>query len=123
MSVSNDTTRLTPRLARERKTVSAMIRLFCRGRHGSKASLCAACGELEAYAMGRLSKCPFGEEKPNCVNCRIHCYRPQMREEIRVVMRYAGWRMMFHHPLLAFWHMLDRKPPESSGSQPAGGTR
>ena len=100
------------RLARERKTVVAMIRIYCRGLHGRRRGLCEQCGQLEAYALCRLEKCPFGQDKPNCVHCPIHCYRPQMRERIRAVMRYAGWRMMYRHPLLAFWHMWDRQPPE-----------
>ena len=38
-----------PRIERERKTVEAMIRLFCRNRHGG-GDLCPACEELLAYA-------------------------------------------------------------------------
>jgi len=36
-----------------------------------------------------------------------------MRERIRSVMRYAGPRMMYRHPLLAFHHLIDgmRKAP------------
>lgn len=35
-----------------------------------------------------------------------------MREQIKAVMRYAGPRMLLHHPILALFHMLDglRKP-------------
>ena len=36
-----------------------------------------------------------------------------MRERVRVTMRYAGPRMMLHHPILAVAHLLDgrRKAP------------
>ena len=30
-----------------------------------------------------------------------------MRAQIKAVMRYAGWRMFFRHPVLALLHMLD----------------
>jgi len=99
------------RMAREKKTVTAMIRVYCRGRHGSTGELCPACGELHSYAMCRLDRCPFGEEKPACAKCPIHCYRPEMRERIREVMRYAGPRMMLRHPVLALRHRLDGRTP------------
>lgn len=100
------------RLQRERKTIDAMIALFCRHQHESKATLCAECAELRVYGQLRLDKCPYGEDKPTCVKCPIHCYKPAMREQMRVVMRYAGPRMLFHRPILAIRHLLDeRKPP------------
>ena len=101
---------LSPRrVARERKTITVMIRLFCRGRHGSQGSLCEECQQLQAYAMCRLDRCPFGAEKPTCTNCPVHCYKPQRREQIREVMRYAGPRMLLRHPLLAIGHLLDSR--------------
>jgi hypothetical protein len=30
-----------------------------------------------------------------------------MRETIRIVMRYAGPRMLVYHPILAIQHLLD----------------
>ena len=101
------------RLARERKTISIMIRLFCRAQHHPAGDLCAECMELEAYALQRIGKCPFGWRKPACAKCPIHCYKPQMRERVRRVMRYAGPRMLLRHPLLALQHLLDgwRSPP------------
>ena len=96
-----------PRLARERRTVEAMIRLYCHGKHGKSEGLCEDCAELLAYAEARLAACPYGEVKPTCVRCPVHCYKPAMREQIRAVMRYAGPRMLWHHPLLAVLHLLD----------------
>ena len=62
-------------------------------------------------ARRRLAGCPYGPEKPTCANCQIHCYGPQQREATRVMMRYAGPRMMWRHPLLAIAHVLDGKRP------------
>ena len=70
--------------------------------------LCAECQELLQYALERLDNCPFQEHKTTCENCPVHCYRPEMRERIRAVMRYAGPRMLFRHPLLALLHLWDR---------------
>lgn len=100
------------RLARERKTVTAMIRIYCRGRHASRGELCEACAQLQAYALCRLDRCPFGVEKPTCAHCPVHCYKEERRAQIREVMRYAGPRMLWRHPLLAVLHLLDgRKLP------------
>lgn len=99
-------------LQSERKTIEAMIALFCRDRHGSPRALCAECAELADYARLRLEKCPFEADKPTCAKCPIHCYVPARREQIRAVMRYAGPRMLLHRPVLAIRHMLnERKPP------------
>ena len=102
-----------PRMKRERQTVASMISLYCREQHGTKGRLCDDCRHLEEYARLRLKNCPFQENKTTCGNCPIHCYKPGMREKIRIVMRYAGPRMIWYHPLLALGHMIDgrRKKP------------
>ncbi len=101
------------RIVRERRTVEAMIRLYCHDRHGTRAEVCAECQSLMDYAGERLAKCPFQEGKTTCGNCRVHCYKPEMRERAREMMRTAGPRMPLRHPLLTLWHFLDgrRKEP------------
>lgn len=93
------------RLARERRTIDAMIGIFCRDRHaGTRGRLCADCRALRDYAEQRLLCCPFGSEKPTCANCRVHCYSADMRDRVRAVMRHAGPRMLVRHPFLAIMH-------------------
>jgi hypothetical protein len=83
----------------EKQTVSAMIALYCRGhRHENP---CAECEALEDYALQRLDKCPYGNEKPSCKDCPIHCYKSAMREKIKEVMRYSGPRMLWKYPWLS----------------------
>jgi hypothetical protein len=94
------------RLERERRTVAAMVRLYCRAHHRVP-ELCAECAALLDYAQTRLLRCPFQENKPVCAACRVHCYQPQRRAEIQAIMRSAGPRMMWRHPLLAMGHLLD----------------
>ncbi len=96
-----------PRLAREWKTIRAMIRLYCRRKHGTSAVLCAECQELFNYAGLRLERCRFGSEKPTCAKCPVHCYLPERREQIRLVMRFAGPRMVWKHPILSLQHCVD----------------
>jgi hypothetical protein len=96
-----------PRMKRERRTVEAMINIYCRDHHHTRDELCEECRELLAYARLRLKNCPFQENKTTCGKCPVHCYKPVMREKIREVMRYAGPRMIQHHPLLAIGHMID----------------
>ena len=94
---------------REKRTVSAMIQLYCRGIHDSQQQLCDGCAELEQYALTRLECCPFGSDKPVCANCSVHCYNNAMRQRIQEVMRYAGPRMAVRHPVLAVGHLLDKR--------------
>ena len=84
-----------------------MLRIDCHDFHGTEDALCTECQALHDYAMARLDRCPFQEEKSTCVHCAVHCYKPAVREEIRKVMRYAGPRMMWRHPYLAVRHVLD----------------
>jgi len=103
-----------PRLKRERQTLAAMVRLHCRDRHGARGALCGECQALLDYALERLARCPFQAAKPTCLHCPIHCYRPDRRQAVRAVMRYAGPRMLWRHPLLALCHLWDglRRAPQ-----------
>lgn len=109
-----------PRIAREKRTVAAMIRIYCRAHHAADSLPCDECRTLLDYAECRLERCPYGAEKPTCADCPIHCYQPAMRDRVRRVMRYAGPRMLFRHPTLAVGHLLDgirgrrdQKPPNT----------
>lgn len=93
---------------REKETVSLMIAIYCRKKHGGK-TLCPDCAALEAYARQRSDKCPFMETKTFCSNCKVHCYRKDMREKIWEVMRFAGPRMIFHHPVMAVRHVIETR--------------
>lgn len=94
---------------REKSTVALMIRLYCKKKHGVKSELCEECQALHDYAMLRSDKCPFMETKTFCSNCKVHCYKTDMREKIREVMRYSGPRMIFHHPVMAIRHVIESK--------------
>ena len=96
------------KIALEKKTIKAMMGIFCRQKHLSKRLLCLSCRELLNYAFLRLERCPFGEKKTACADCAVHCYQPKRRQEIVEVMRFSGPRMMFRHPLLAAFHLIRR---------------
>jgi hypothetical protein len=93
--------------------MAAMLKLYCQDQHDSRSILCPDCQELLDYAVGRLERCPFQEDKTTCAKCPVHCYKPAMRLRIREVMRYAGPRMLVKHPALAALHLIDgfRKKP------------
>ena len=93
------------RLTREWKTVSAMLQIYCRDHHGR--ALCPDCAELARYVSLRLDRCQFGPDKPTCARCPVHCYQPSRRDEIKAVMRYAGPRMLWRHPWLSLWHLVN----------------
>lgn len=92
---------------KEKKLVSQMIAIYCRKKHGGKDGLCKECEELDNYAKLRSDKCPFMETKTFCSNCKVHCYKPVMREKIREVMRFSGPRMIFSHPVTAIRHVIE----------------
>ena len=114
LTIKGDTlmTKEHPRMARERKTVEAMIDLYCHEHPGPLECLCPRCEALRDYARQRLQKCPFQEKKTTCAKCPVHCYKPELREQIRAVMRYAGPRMLYRHPVLALQHLADGLRPD-----------
>lgn len=91
------------RRKKERATLATMFLLY-RQQHPDAADL-----ELDAlllYAENRLARCYFQEQKPACQKCPVHCYQPQKRQQIKQVMRWAGPRMFWRHPLVALAHLL-----------------
>ena len=102
-------------LDRERDTVATMVRMYCAGVHGSTMP-CPDCRDLIDYAVSRIGSCPFGEGKPRCDRCERHCYRGDMRDRMRAVMRYSGPRMIVRHPVMAIRHLLHRL--EDHGDHP-----
>lgn len=109
-----------PRLDRELKTVRAMIAIYCRDMHRQGQDLCSGCFELADYAARRLANCPWAGEKHTCGTCVVHCYKPEMREKIKAVMRHSGPKMILYHPVLALRHLIDER--RGAGS-PGGATK
>ncbi len=81
--------------------------------HSTNGYLCSECSELLVYAHKRLEYCPFSNDKPACNKCPVHCYRRDMREKVKKVMRFSGPKMLYRHPFLAVMHLLDKRkePP------------
>ena len=101
--------KLEEKREREKRTVALMIRIYCKKQHGIKAGLCPACQALLDYAVQRSGNCPFMETKTFCSNCRVHCYKPEMREKIRAVMCFSGPRMIFSHLVMAVRYVIEQK--------------
>ncbi|MGB5716945.1 MAG: nitrous oxide-stimulated promoter family protein [Gammaproteobacteria bacterium] len=101
------------RIEREKRTVEAMVRIYCSDQHATSDEICENCTRLLTYARSRLDTCPFQANKPTCNHCKVHCYSKTRQHEIQKVMRYSGPRMLFRYPLLSLWHLIDtiRKVP------------
>ncbi|MDX9871070.1 MAG: nitrous oxide-stimulated promoter family protein [Clostridia bacterium] len=95
------------RLKHEKETLHTMISIYCKG-HKHGIPLCSHCQKLLDYASARLDACRFGNRKPFCSKCTIHCYEPEMRENIRKVMRYSGPRMIWRNPIIALKHFFQK---------------
>ena len=78
-------------------------------RDGIGGKLCDECSALYEYAAQRSRMCPFMEKKTFCSNCTVHCYKPEMRERIKKVMKFSGPRMLLYHPFMAVWHVVSSR--------------
>jgi len=115
--VQEDTPKVAKRRVREMRTVSQMIALYCARHHADAPRdqlahcgepVCAECAAVDAYAVLRTQRCRKMEAKTSCEKCGNHCYRPEEREKIRAIMRYAGPRMITAHPIAAIRHLLGK---------------
>ncbi len=95
------------RIEKEKQIIEQMIRLYCKKKEGHP-TLCPECEEILQYALKRLDNCPFGEEKSSCKHCPVHCYKPQMKSKIRLIMRYMGPRMIWQAPLCTLKHLFKK---------------
>lgn len=107
---------------KEIDTMRKMIEIYCRGQHSSEAKrprneFCDECSSLFEYALSRIERCPYKETKNFCSNCTTHCYKPEMRERIRQVMRYSGPRMLLHNPLMAISHVLSYRKAQKRNTR------
>ena len=105
------------RRLREMKTISQMVALYCAENHGVDTRLtpayceelvCEECAMLDRYATERTRSCRQMETKTSCDECPYHCYKPEMRERIKQVMRFSGPRMITKHPIAAIRHLLGK---------------
>ena len=89
-----------------------MIQKYCLVHHG-ESSLCEDCRELQEYAFRKIENCPWGEDKPICSKCPIHCYNKKMRLKIIEVMKFSGPKMLVSHPWISAKYLLQKmkKPP------------
>ena len=87
-------------IEQEKKLITIMIEIYEKA-HGEDLST------LKEYAYKRIDHCPRKEEKTFCSSCPIHCYAPVYRQQIKMVMKYAGPRMIYKHPVIAIKHMIN----------------
>lgn len=92
------------KIEKEKRTIELMINIYCKKKHKNK-ELCDECKELLEYANKRLSYCKFGEEKTTCGKCPIHCYKKDMKEKIKKVMRFSGPRLIIYNPIELIRHL------------------
>lgn len=109
----------------EINTLQKMIAMYCHAMHDTAGShLCGDCVELLGYAKKRIDKCFYGDDKPVCSKCQVHCYKPEMREKIKEVMRYSGPQMMYKSPVLSIRYLYRKlfksNMPPPAGTKPAG---
>lgn len=83
------------RIKKDAKVLHAFIKTYCRENHAKKGvevlsgGLCADCQSVLEYSLKRNDKCPL-DPKPQCRDCKIHCYKPEMRAKMKEIMKFSG---------------------------------
>jgi hypothetical protein len=91
----------------EKKMFDKMTIIYCKGNSHNEAP-CNKCIEIMNYAHTRIDMCKFGDSKDFCSKCTVHCFKVDMREEVKKIMRFSGPRIIFYHPITAIKHLLLR---------------
>lgn len=98
------------RIYREKITIEKMVNIYCaEKKHVRKGNLCEECTDTLNYALLKLERCKFGQEKPVCNKCTVHCYKEHYKEKTKEIMRYSGPRMLKYAPFLSILHLIDSK--------------
>ncbi len=91
----------------EKDTVRKIISIYCHDKHKAEApGLCSECQPLLEYAERRIDQCVYGDDKPVCAECSVHCYKTEMRVKIKEVMGYAGPKMLARSPVLTVRYLF-----------------
>ncbi len=115
--LAKDSPKVVKKRTREMRTISQMVSLYCAANHEKdkriyqahcKEWVCSSCARIDAYAIERTLRCKKMDVKTSCEECENHCYKPEMREEIRAIMRFSGPRMIRKHPVAAIRHLLKK---------------
>ncbi|HCM89632.1 MULTISPECIES: nitrous oxide-stimulated promoter family protein [Vagococcus] len=93
-----------PKISFEKKTVKAMIEIYYKRYQDETHQI--EKDDVESYAMARLNYCRFGEEKPTCKVCPVHCYKKSYKDKMQQIMRYSGPRMLIYHPVMSVEHFM-----------------
>ena len=89
------------KIEKEKQISELMIKLYCNKNHNTKKTLCQQCETLKDYTFKRIDYCPNRQTKTFCSSCETHCYKRDMAEQIRKVMRFSGPRMFLYQPITA----------------------
>ena len=101
-----------PYIAKDVETIRIMTEIYCHAHHNTKEGLCPECEEFYLYSVKRLACCPFGEKKPVCAKCKIHCYGKGYKERAKEIMAFSGPKLLLKHPILSMRHIM---APRTSG--------
>jgi hypothetical protein len=96
---------LKSRLNTEKKVFRDMVVLYCKKNHTVN-SPCEECKKIIDYGFKKIEICPYGESKPFCSKCSIHCYEKNMQKKVKEIMRYSGPRIIFYHPIASLKHLI-----------------
>ncbi len=91
----------------EKSTIKKMIKIYCKAKHNPANEFCESCQKLVEYTDLKTDKCVFGDLKPACSSCPIHCYSKIYRDKIKEVMRFSGPRMLYISPRRTILHFLN----------------
>ncbi len=105
------------RIDQEKDTLQKMVTLYCRHRLKVK-YIPESYEQLIAYAFRQLERCRWGAKKPNCHQCKVHCYAPDKRRQVREIMKWAGPRMIIYAPMKAMRYLINsmRSNPSAMAS-------
>ncbi len=94
-------------IEREKRIIALMIRLYCRHKLKQKEPDAEHAALIE-YCQTQLSHCRWQDEKPPCKFCTSHCYAKKQREQVRLIMRWMGPRMVLYAPMEVVRHLLKK---------------
>lgn len=104
-----------PQIIKDCETLGLMTEIYCKDHHQDAdrvdantpavffgayqnrqhPKLCPSCNNHLIYGELRRALCPYNP-KPNCKNCKTHCYKTEEQKFQQDLMRYVGPRALLY---------------------------
>ena len=94
-------------IPKEKENIRKTFGVYCRTNHNTEGDkLCSKCTALLSTVFTKISRCPYGINKPICDKCETPCFGEKATNEFITIMNSNQRKMLFSHPMMTIKHKM-----------------